>query len=412
MQSRKRKLSEGEKERLKSSISMNIQAQDPRTYQAREKKRLTIGRESFIVLVLAIGTLVLFLLSVVGVLDLTYRGFSLAWLFENVRLRTESLIQLMSGDHVESGIAFFIVQFVSAILCGAGLSASAAIYQGTFHNPLASPTLLGVQSGGTLGQTVFSLYVAVPAGITIQKYSDIQEMLEAESVFQLYMGQLFVLAGCFLAVFIVVAVSRAIGGDKLDTVAMLLAGTVLSSVIGIVVTAMRYTSSYMNGSVASTASSSVMMATFSTIYSPRVLALMGIPMTACMILACLLSGRINMIVFGEEEARTMGMNVKRQRNVLIVISTVLTSFVIAFCGQIAFIGLVAAVPARRIVGPDYRYLMPASIFMGGLMMIVAYDLNYMVGFAYDTGSMVSLIGGVFFLVIMTVNRRKRNADWA
>ena len=152
----------------------------------------------------------------------------------------ESIIDLFSGAHVQTGIAFFITQFVSVLLCGAALSASAAIYQGVFHNAMASPTLLGVQAGGTLGQTVYSLYFIMPSLMTVTTYDEVQQRLDSQTIFETYMGQLFVLAGCFLAVFIVVSVSTAIGGGRVDTVAMILSGSVLTSVINIVIQALKY----------------------------------------------------------------------------------------------------------------------------------------------------------------------------
>lgn len=408
----KRKQKEKDMERLRSSIQLNIEKEDPRLFQNQEKKRITVGREGKIVLLLGGALIVIFFLSVFCILDLTLRRFSIAWLLENMKIRMESIVDLFSGAHVQTGMAFFLVQFVSVMLCGAALSASAAIYQGVFHNPMASPTLLGVQSGGTLGQTVYSLYFIMPSLITVTTYDEVQQKLDSQTVIETYAGQLFVLAGCFLAVFIVVSVSTAIGGGRVDTVAMILSGSVLTSVINIVIQALKYNSQYMNGSVASVAASSGLMATFSAITSPRILAMMAVPMIPCLVLACVMGSRINMIVFGEEEAKTMGMNVTAQRNLLIIVSTVLTSFVIAFCGQVAFIGLVAAVAARRLVGPDYRYLLPSSIFIGGSILIISFDVNYAMGFAYDTGSVVSLLGGVFFMIIMTANRRKRNAEWA
>ena len=86
--------------------------------------------------------------------------------------------------------------------------------------------------------------------------------------------------------------------------------------------------------------------------------------------------------------------------------------VIAFCGQVAFVGLIAAILARRLVGPDFRYLLPASVLTGALMLFIAFDVSYMIGFTVDTGSVTSIIGGLFFMIIMTANRRKKNASWA
>ena len=142
------------------------------------------------------------------------------------------------------------------------------------------------------------------------------------------------------------------------------------------------------------------------------MAMMAAPILLCLLIAMLMRNRINLLAFGETEAKTIGVNTSRARLVLIIVSTVLTASVISFCGQIAFVGLIAAILARRLVGPDFRYLLPASVLLGGFMLLLAFDVSYMIGIVVDTGSVMSIIGGLFFMVIMTVNRRKRNASWA
>ncbi len=400
-------------ERLKSSIRLNIQQQDERQYSSREAARLTVGHEGKVLIILGVLLVLLFLFSLLFLLNVTYRTPSAAWLIENARIRMQGVFDLLTGSHAESGTKFMIVQFLSIVLSGGALAASGALYQGVFHNPMASPTLLGVQSGGSFGMTVYSLYFLTPGAIQVVEYEEVQTMIDGQTILQRYEGQLFVFAGCLLAVVVVVGIARLAGHGKVNTVALLLGGSVFSSLISTLTNAMQLTgSAYHAGSAAEGAATSLMKTTFGSISSPSILAMMGIPILISMVLVILMSGRINLIVFGETEAKTAGVNVERDRTILILLSTLLTSSVIAFCGQAAFIGLISAVLARRLTGPDYRYLLPASIFLGGIILLIAYDACYAVGFDVDAGSMAGILGGIIFLVMITVNRRRHNADWA
>lgn len=399
--------------RIKSSIEINIKKEDPRMYGAQQRKRISVGRENTIVIGMTIALLLLLTISILGVLDLSYHAFSWAWLIENVKVRVNDIFNLITGSSLSSGINFFLTEFAAVVLASAALAASGAVYQGTFHNPMASPTLLGVQSGGMLGKVVFSLLMITPTAYSVTTYEDRKLIYDSQSILERYTGQLFVFAGCIVAVVIVVSVAKIAGRGKISTVAMILAGTVFSSVINTITTGLQYTfSNFQSGSVAAAAVNSASTTSFGSTSNPQILMLMAIPIIICLVAVNMMGGKLNVIVFGEDEARSLGMNVSLQRIILIGISTLLTATVIAFCGQIAFVGLIVPNLARRIVGPDFRYLLPASTMLGGILMLIAYDLTYIIGFTVNVGQVTSIAGGFVFLIIMTAYRRKRHGDWA
>ena len=88
----------------------------------------------------------------------------------------------------------------------------------------------------------------------------------------------------------------------------------------------------------------------------------------------------------------------------------MTAAVVAFCGAISFIGLIAPHFARMVAGNDFRCLVPASAFLGGIFMLLACDLSYMMNGMLNAGNIVNITGAAFFLVFMTRYRRKGNAD--
>ena len=120
---------------------------------------------------------------------------------------------------------------------------------------------------------------------------------------------------------------------------------------------------------------------------------------------------LNVLVFGEDEARTMGLRVDLTRNLMVGVCTVLTAFMIAFCGTIGFIGFIVPHMARRITGPDFRWLLPASAMTGAITMMIVYYVATAVNYAENINFMTSLIGGPAFLIVMLRSRRRNNAGW-
>lgn len=108
----------------------------------------------------------------------------------------------------------------------------------------------------------------------------------------------------------------------------------------------------------------------------------------------------------------MGISVRNTRIYYVIISTLLTASVIAFAGNINFLGLIVPHLARMIVGNDFKYLVPASAFLGGIFMLAAWDVCYMINFAVNTGMIVSMAGSAIFMVFMIRYRRQGHADWA
>ncbi|MCD7860853.1 MAG: iron ABC transporter permease, partial [Oscillospiraceae bacterium] len=144
---------------------------------------------------------------------------------------------------------------------------------------------------------------------------------------------------------------------------------------------------------------------------PTMLLVMSIPIVIPLIILLCMSNRLNVIAFGEEEATAMGVNVGRERLVMIILTTIITGTTVAFCGQISFVGLMVPQFARFVVGTDYKYLLPASTFLGGVIMLLAYVLYYTLGFAFSVGTYVNAVGSVVFLIFMIHYRRKGHADW-
>lgn len=409
------RIPEEKREALDSRIRLNMEEEQELLFGSREKRRFHVRREWRAVAICGIAMLVVFILSFFLCGNLLNGNFSLAWVTKYVVRRFRDLTDLLTGNRLQTGVHFFLCTFICPMLAGMGLAASGACFQALFRNPMASPTLLGIESGGSLGATVYVLFLYTPtiSGLLQVSYEGYAIEYHAMTVWQKYGQYLTTFAGCIVVVVIVLILTKLSGRGKVETVPLMVGGMVFTSFISTAVTAVKYYEATVGGnSMVVEEIASLQAGSFNNIASPPLLMCFSIPVILPVIVLFLLSGRLNIIAFGEEEARLMGVKVGFDRTFLIILTTVVTAAVVAFCGNIGFVGLIVPHLARRIVGSDFRHLVPASAFLGGIFMVLAYDISYMVNGLVDTGTVINVVGGFAFVIVMLKYRRQRNADWA
>lgn len=302
---------------LHNKIKLNMDIKDGNMFAKSEKQRTFGNKEQRTVVLLGIILFVLLIVSILTVVNVTDNNFSLAWILKHMMRRVSNIFDLISGNHLESGIQFFICQFAAPVLAGAALAAAGACFQGVFHNPMASPTLLGVQSGGALGATVYVLFFSslstmVESGVGYRTYGDYVEAYYSQNIFQHNVEQFFVLIGCLLVVTVVVAIAKRSNHGRLNTVSLMLGGTVFTGMITTLLSMVQYYLTVTNGSEDMISSiRSITTGRFTTVTIPEVLLCMAVPIVISLVLIIILSDKLNVIVFGEEEAKTMGINVDR-----------------------------------------------------------------------------------------------------
>ena len=116
----------------------------------------------------------------------------------------------------------------------------------------------------------------------------------------------------------------------------------------------------------------------------------------------LLRWRVNILTLGDEEAKTMGVNAKRLRTIVILCATLITAASVSVSGMIGWVGLVIPHLTRRVVGNNYKYLMPASMLFGAIFLLLVDDVSRNL-FATEIpiGILTSLIGAPFFIYLMS-----------
>ena len=282
-------------------------------------------------------------------------------------------------------LAIRLPHTVLVALTGAALASSGAAYQGLFRNPLADPYLIGVASGAGLG-------AVIAMSFTWQR-----------NLFGLYLIPVAAFIGAIITVLLVYNLARVNGLVPLTT--LILAGVAV-------------------GAFASALTSSLMLRTDLQIHSAISFLLGGSPMAGWdPVLAALpymivgmglvsLSGHaLNVLQFGEEEAKQMGLAVDKAKIFIIITASLTTAVAVAFSGVIGFIGLIVPHIIRIIWGPDYRRLIPLSILGGASALLIA-DMLARIIFAPSTlpvGIVTALAGAPFFLWIL--RRAKREVFW-
>lgn len=331
-----------------------------------------------------------------------------AYIMENVsNMLRQSYELLILGKKVE--ILASYCMFLAIGLAGAALAACGAVFQGAFKNVLAGPSTMGVMSGGSMGAILYLLFL-YPVLSARQSGGDVAgRLINANSmtVGAQYAQQFCTLAGCFGGVLLVISVAMIAGKGKLSSSAMVVAGMVFSGVVSNILMIVQYYVLALDavaGAALVEALQILMNGSFNTTMEPLPVAMMGIPIVVCLIILMILRGKLNLLSLGEDEAVSMGVNVRFYRNLMIVIGTVMTAVVVSFCGRIGFIGFMVPLLVRKLTGPDLKKLLPVSIIAGAIILTVIYDVARLAGHRTDAINMFTSIVGCAVLVVALLRK--------
>lgn len=269
---------------------------------------------------------------------------------------------------------------IAAFLVGGTLSITGATYQGMFRNPMVSPSILGVSAGAGFGAAL-----AILLGLST--------LLLQFSAFIFGIG----------AVVAVYAISLSTGKKHDKCLTLILSGMIVATVFAALISMLKYLADPDD-----TLPSIVywLMGGLSHIEMTdlRFIAFISIP---GLLLLSISGWKLDMLSFGDEEARTMGINVERLRFLVITIATLMTASAVSISGIIGWVGLVIPHIARMLVGSKNSVLLPASFFIGGLFLLIVDDFSRsIVNMEIPLGITTSLIGAPFFIFILMKSSKK------
>lgn len=265
---------------------------------------------------------------------------------------------------------------ISAIVVGASLSLSGAIYQGVFQNPLVSPDFLGVSSGACIGAAV-GILLSLPAGYI----------------------QFLAFLGGILAVSITLFIPKLIRSDS--NLILVLSGIIVGGLMGSIMGIIKY---YADPTTKLADITYWQMGSLSYISIKTLLSVL-FPIIASTLIMLFMAWWLDILSLGETDARSLGANVKRIRLISIACSTLLTASSVCIAGTIGWIGLVIPHFSRMIVGPDNRRLLPTSCIVGALFLLACDTLTRSVGQAeLPISILTGVIGAPFYAWVLYKQR--------
>lgn len=268
-----------------------------------------------------------------------------------------------------------------AILVGASLSVSGAIYQSTFNNKLVSPDLLGVSSGASVGACL-SILLGLSAPL---------------------IGLASFIFG-FIAVILTLLISRSFRNNS--NVVLILCGLAVGGLMSSLVGLLKYLA---DDEMKLAEMTFWLLGDISKVTINDFYIMLPITIVGCA-LAIILSWRLNIISLGEKESKALGVNYKINMGLLIVIATTLTAISVAVSGTIGWIGLVIPNVVRLIIGSNNKKVIPLSILIGSIMMVVVDMLaRSLAPNEIPLSVITGIIGTPIFIV--SIYKRRRDLRW-
>lgn len=313
----------------------------------------------------------------------------------SVSIPLNSIIKICLESDASEPIWFNIVtksripQSLTAMIAGAGLSVSGLLMQTVFRNPLAGPSVLGISSGASLGVALIVLLSGSLGGVALSSLGILGEVAVT----------LGAILGSFTIMILIAYVSQRVKGN----VTLLIIGVMIGYVVNAVIGVLKYFSveedikAYVFWGLGS----------FSRI-SPSQVPLFVVLILVLLLLSFLLIKTLNLMLLGESYARSLGLNIKRARLLVITTSGALVALVTAFCGPIIFLGLAVPHLCRSLFQTsDHRILIPTSILLGSAIALLCNLIARLPGFegALPINSVTALIGAPVVISVLFSKHR-------
>ena len=314
----------------------------------------------------------------IGIITVMVIAFTIAVTAGRYTISVEDMIKTLTGQAIEDSnvkTVLFNIRLpraLLAIISGAGLAVAGAAFQSMFSNPLATPDTLGVATGASFGATL-GIMMRLPA-MGIQ-------------------GTAFLMG--IISIFLVYSISKVKGESSL--VMLILAGMVISSLFEALVSLVKYVADpqdvlpeityWLMGSLAGTGFDDLLVG--------------ALPMVVGIFIILGLRWKLNVLSLNEDEARSMGINLRFIRGLTIISSTMITASVIAMCGKVGWIGILIPHIARMIFGNNNKYVIPASLGLGATYLLIIDTVARSISAAeLPISILTAIIGAPVFIVLL------------
>lgn len=266
----------------------------------------------------------------------------------------------------------------AAVIIGAALALAGASYQSLFKNPMVSPDILGVSSGACVGAAAAILLGAGTVMIQVSAFT-----------------------GGIVAVLLTMMIPKLIRNDS--TIMLVLAGIVVGSLMSSMMSIIKFVADTDTKLAEITYWT---MGSFSSLTMKNIYPLLP-ALIAPMVLILLMRYRLNVLSMGDSEAKSMGLNIKRTRGIIILCSTLLTASSVCLAGTIGWVGLIIPHLSRMVVGADNKKMLPIALLVGSVFMLIIDILcRSLTSAELKISILTGIIGAPFYIFILF---KQRNA---
>ncbi|MCP9612346.1 iron ABC transporter permease [Coprobacter tertius] len=300
---------------------------------------------------------------------------------------------ITGGESEKSSWAFIILQSrlpqtITALFCGSALAVSGLLLQTVFNNPLAGPSILGINTGASLGVAIVMLLfggsIGTSGSITLS-------------------GSLAVVFGAFIGAGLILSIILFFSTLVRSNIMLLIIGIMIGYIASSVISLINFYAT-AEGVYYYTLWG---MGDFSGVSLPQ-LPFFCISITAGLILALLLIKPLNALLLGERYAENLGVPIRRTRWILLVCTGILTATATAFCGPVSFIGLAVPHMARLLLGTsNHNILLPMTLLTGGAVALLCNLICVLPG---ETGILplnaITPILGAPVIIYVIINQKK------
>ena len=254
---------------------------------------------------------------------------------------------------------------------GFALALAGAVMQGFFRNPMADPSIIGVSTGAAVGAVAFIvLPLSVPFGLLA-----------------------FAFVGALVSAFGVYLVATE--GGRTPVATLLLAGVAVQAFLGAVISYLLLQAGDGLERAVYWLMGHLQRSTWGRVQ-------VALPVVVVLFVVLLAHAReLNVLLLGEEDAHTMGIEVERTKLVLLSAASVVTAAAVAVSGVIGFVGLIVPHMMRLVVGPDHRVLLPTSALAGAVFLVATDTVARMGPAEMPVGIITAALGAPFFLYLLT-----------
>ena len=346
-------------------------------YKAEIRDNVSKGKKIAIMIVILIVVAI-----ICAFLDLSWVSANKSYTFKEV------WDTLIGGGTWGSNIIIIdmnLPRVAIGIVVGAGLAISGAAMQAVFRNPLASPYILGLSSGASLGAAISMLFT-IPF------------------IPMMIVTPVLAFVTCFATMIIVYSMARVGGVVRTET--LILSGVAISSLLSALVSFLTFISGDKLEGIVFWSMGNLGGADWNEIaFSAPVILL-------CSILLMMQAKSLNALMLGDVHAMDLGVNVKNCRLSVLILTTVIVASAVSFTGVIGFIGLVIPHILRIVLGPDNKTIMPICLIAGSSFILICDYLSRIIAPQYGTlpiGVVTALIGAPVFIYLLI--RRKKEVGW-